>query len=315
MENGLSRDESMRRKRDTGIASFHKFVLKYKPKQRKPYCFVEGEDSKYYLPRVSIVCKADPEFIRCGGKQGVLEVFEEIQKHKEYENSSLLFFVDRDFDDAINSDFIYETPCYSIENLYTSPSVFEKILSNEFDIDDSEEDYRKVLQIYIDRQNEFHEAITPLNAWIFSYKKHMERTGEIIKLQLRNLSLKGHLVDVDLDSVNVKYNLPDVEDRLGVSNIIPEQDFHLNYEKLKCCPHKAKIFRGKFELEFLKVILNKLIEDRNKKHNRKVFREKGKINLNLNDNILTSLSIYAEFPEDLYEYIEQQWKKSITLAI
>ncbi|WP_214849517.1 DUF4435 domain-containing protein [Exiguobacterium sp. s138] len=315
MENRLSRDEYMRRKRDKGIVIFHKFVLKYKPKQRKPYCFVEGEDSKYYLPRVSIVCKSDPEFIRCDGKQGVLEAFREIQKHKEYENSSLLFFVDSDFDDSINSDLIYETPCYSIENLYTSATVFEKILSSEFNINDTEEDYRDALQIFINRQNEFHEAITALNAWIFSYKKHMERTGEIIKLHLKNLSLKSHLVDIDLDNVNGKYNLRDVESLLGVPNIIPEQDFNSNFENLKCCPHKAKIFRGKFELEFLKILLNKLIEDRNKKNDRKVFRNKGKISLTLNDNILTSLSIYAESPEDLYEYIEKQWKKSIALAI
>lgn len=315
MEKKLSRDEKMRSKRQQGVVGFQRFILSYKSEQRKPYCFVEGEDSKYYLPRVSIVCKADPVFIKCDGKDGVLAAFKEIQKHKEYENNSLLFFVDSDFDDSINNDLIYETPCYSIENLYTSSTVFEKILNSEFNISDTEEDYKDALQIFINRQSEFHEAIAELNAWIFSYKKYMERTGEIIKLQLKNLSLKSHLVNVDLDTVNGKYNLRDVERILDVPNIIPEQEFISNYENMKCCPNKAKIFRGKFELEFLKILLNKLIEDRNKRNDRKIFRDKGKISLTLNDNILTSLSIYAESPEDLYEYIETQWKKSIALAI
>lgn len=314
MKKNLSRDEIMRTKREKGAVGFHKFVLKYKPKQQKPYCFVEGEDSKYYLPRVSMVCKSDPEFIRCNGKKGVLEAFNEIQKHKEYENNCLLFFVDSDFDTPINNDCIYETPCYSIENLYTSPEVFERILKSEFNLDETEEDFVNVSNLFIDRQNEFHDVIVELNTWILSYKKYMDKTGEIIKLRLNDLSFKDHLVNVTFETIICKYRLNDIERILEVPNIISEAEFLTNYRNMKINPNKGKVFRGKFELEFFRIFLNKVIEDRNKKSGRKIFQNKSKISLSLDNNILTVLSIYAESPECLSEYIEKQWKKSLTLA-
>ncbi|CEI80725.1 hypothetical protein BN997_00534 [Oceanobacillus oncorhynchi] len=79
----LSRDEILREKRNGRTVGYHKFTLKFKPRQRKPYCFIEGEDSKYYISRITMVCKAEPIFISCKGKKGVVETFNEIQKHND----------------------------------------------------------------------------------------------------------------------------------------------------------------------------------------------------------------------------------------
>ncbi|HGA1022773.1 TPA: DUF4435 domain-containing protein [Bacillus cereus] len=308
MEKNLSRDDKLRSKRTRGAVGFHKFVLKYKSKQKKPYCFIEGEDNKYYLPRLIMICKTEPEFIRCNGKQGVIEAFQEIQKHKEYKEDSLLFFVDSDFDTPINNENIYETPCYSIENLYTSPRVFERILKSEFSLDEAESDFANAMNFFINKQNEFHNVIALLNAWIFSYKKYIDKTGEIIKLRLNELSFKEHLVAVSLEGITCKYNLEDIEKTLNIPNKVSNDEIMSTYQVINSNPKRGEIFRGKFELEFFRILLNKVIEDGNKKENRKIFLNKRKVSLPLDANILTVLSSYAETPECLFEYIEKQWK-------
>ncbi len=73
-------------------------------------------------------------------------------------------------------------------------------------------------------------------------------------------------------------------------------------------PNRGDVFRGKFELEFFRILLNKVIEDRNKKKDRRVFLNKKKVSLHLETNILTVLSIYADTPKCLFEYIERCWK-------
>ncbi|TKH10745.1 DUF4435 domain-containing protein [Bacillus wiedmannii] len=312
MEKNLSRDDKLRSKRSRGAVGFHKFALNYKPKQKKPYCFVEGEDNKYYLPRLIMICKTEPEFIRCNGKKGVIEAFQKIQKYNEYEEDSLLFFVDSDFDAPINNENIYETPCYSIENLYTSPRVFERILKSEFSLDETDTDFTNAMSFFNDKQNEFHDVIALLNAWIFSYKKYIDRTGEIIKLRLNELSFKEHLVAVSLEGITCKYNLEDIEKMLNIPNKVSNAEIMSNYQVINSNPNRGEIFRGKFELEFFRILLNKVVEDSNKKGGRRIFLNKKKVSLPLDANILTVLSSYAETPECLFEYIEKQWKKHPT---
>ncbi|HFU7058382.1 TPA: DUF4435 domain-containing protein [Bacillus cereus] len=307
MEKNISRADKLRNKRTRGVVGFHKFTLKYSLKQKKPYCFVEGEDSKYYLSRLLMICKTEPEFIRCNGKQGVIEAFQEIQKHKEHEKDSLLFFVDSDFDTPINNVNIYETPCYSIENLYTSPIVFERILKSEFSLDETEEDFTSVMEFFIDKQNEFHDTISLLNAWILSYKKYIDKTGEVIKLRLNDLSFKEQLVEVSFEGITCKYTLEGIENALNIQHKLSNDEIMSNYQEMSSNPNRGKIFRGKFELEFFRILLNKLVEDRNKKTNRKIFLNKKKISLPLDTNILTVLSSYAETPNCLFEYIERRW--------
>ncbi|OUB69900.1 DUF4435 domain-containing protein [Bacillus thuringiensis] len=308
MEKNLSRDDKLRNKRTRGTVGYTKFALKYKSEQKKPYCFVEGEDDKYYLSKLIMICKTEPEFIRCNGKQGVIETFQEIQKHKEYEEVSLLFFVDSDFDTPINNDNIYETPCYSIENLYTSPRVFARILKSEFGLDETEKDFTNAMDFFINRQNEFHDAISLLNAWILSYKKYIDKTGEVIKLRLNDLSFKEQLIEISFEGITCKYTLEAIEKALNVQPKISNDEIMSNYQEISSNPNRGEIFRGKFELEFFRILLNKLVEDRNKKANRKIFLNKKKISLPLDTNILTVLSSYAEIPDCLFEYIERRWK-------
>ncbi|MGJ7920945.1 DUF4435 domain-containing protein [Neobacillus sp. LXY-4] len=311
----MNRDEMLRKKRQKGIVGFHKFSLKFKPKKSIPYCFVEGEDSKYYLPRVSMICKSEPDFVKCNGKKGVLDTYNEIKKHKEFNDEKLFFFVDSDFDVPVNNVEIYETPCYSIENLYTSLDAFKRILKNEFNLEETDEDYNKAIDTFIERQNEFHDLISLLNSWIYSYKDYMYKTGEEIKLRLNELILKEHLVDITLHKITCKYTLQQIEEFLNITKKIPNSNVTNIHQTLNSHPKRGSIFRGKFELEFFKIFLDKVVEDRNKKTGRQLFQEKGKIRLSLDSNILITLSTYADTPDCLFTYIHKRWtRKLLTTA-
>ncbi|CEI80727.1 hypothetical protein BN997_00536 [Oceanobacillus oncorhynchi] len=191
--------------------------------------------------------------------------------------------------------------------------MLERILENEFKISEGDQEFTEVMEIFNLRQSEFHDSIALLNAWIFTCKKHIESTGENIKLRLNELSFRKHLIEVSLDQIICKYNLNDIKDLLNIETTISDEELDNNYIWFKESPHRGMIFRGKFELEFFKIFLMKIIEDRNKKDDRKIFQSKSKVSLNVETNILTTLSIYAETPEDLYDYIEKIWncEKSI----
>jgi hypothetical protein len=303
----LSRDEILRNKRQKGLVGFHKFLLKYKPHKNIPYCFVEGEDAKYYGPRVTMVCHKEPDFIRCNGKKGVIKAYEEIIKHQEYNEVRLFFFVDRDFDEPLNNPKIYETPCYSVENLYSSPKVLERILKHEFNLEETDVDFKNAMDTFLKRQKEFHDNIALLNAWIACCKEYMSKTKKEIKLRLNNLSFKEHLIDVSLEKVTAKYTIEKIEEFLEIPVSIPASVLENKLKQMNSHPMRGRIFRGKFEIAFFISILDKLIEDRNKKEGRKVFQNKGKVRLPLDVNPLTVLSIYADVPDCLYDYIEKQW--------
>jgi Protein of unknown function (DUF4435) len=91
-----------------------------------------------------------------------------ITTHKEYDKYKKAFFIDRDFNPSLpaHNPPIFETPCYSIENLYVSFDVFKAILINEFHLSEvSDSAFETCLTLYMKMQNEYHDAIMLFNAW------------------------------------------------------------------------------------------------------------------------------------------------------
>ncbi len=83
-----------------------------------------------------------------GNKKLVLKIHERTNKNKKmYEKYKLAFFIDRNFDISYNNVSslpVYETPCYSIENFYTTKKTLKNILTNEFNL--SEIDFAKTIK-------------------------------------------------------------------------------------------------------------------------------------------------------------------------
>lgn len=118
---------------------FMKFMNIVSKNPRATICFFEGEDRKYYVTRLDLAgdnfCWAG---IDCNGKKNVLALYELIATHDTYKNALVAFFVDRDFDEPIPQEIrsvVYETPCYSIENLYCTDHCIQRVLSIEFKLE------------------------------------------------------------------------------------------------------------------------------------------------------------------------------------
>lgn len=159
--------DDLRKSRKKAQVAFHEFALSTASCPNYLFCFFEGKDNPYYVSRIKRFTN-DYYPINCGGKQAVLDVYSLITNKIEYVKYKVGFFIDRDFDDSVGEKTppIFETPCYSIENLYVSKQVFKEILTNAFYLYETTNNLHKlILNLYVKRQEEFHKSVLLFNAW------------------------------------------------------------------------------------------------------------------------------------------------------
>jgi hypothetical protein len=276
-------------------------------------CFFEGEDARYYGIRIQENLNGiEWESIDCKGKQSVIELFELLETHSElkYRRAKKAFFVDRDFDPPLPSDKrtkIYETPCHSIENLYTSLACFEKILKHGFKInefaDEDEAFFKQCINLFTQTQKKFHDAIAPLNAWIMLMRKMETECSTPKKTSLNKIKFE-QWVKIEIDNVNKQYTIDDINNTFPERDNIPEIEVTTkvnSFSTIDC----GKIFRGKYEVTFLIKFLTILKDDlcaSSPKH----FDKKRKIHFCLptSSDLLSQLSQYAETPRCLRDYLK-----------
>ncbi len=297
--------ENLRSARTRPPAIFMQFTRQYKQFNLALFCFFEGDDdSKYYGIRIKSYARPEKDiYFKCNGKANVLDVHKIIESHGEYKSAKKAYFIDRDFDDSIyvtqtaNSSAIYETPCYSIENLYTSITTFQEIIRNEFNIfPELETDFQKVVTLYALRQKNFHEEVALLNAWI-ACQRNLGRT-----LNLSNYEIKK-FVDISLDKIESKYTLVTLSNLFPDSASISQEAIEKKLDEFHSEGYQ-KCFRGKFELDFFCSFLKKLIEEANQASSC-YFSTKLKVRLKISrDNIISTLSQYAENPPCLISFLE-----------
>lgn len=274
--------------------------------------FFEGEDEKYYNIRICNIC---PDLkwsgINCGGKSNVIELRSKVKSHQTYYNSPCIFFVDADFDD--NSELleypdVYVTPCYSVENLYVNQDAFSRVLSAEFGVHDSIESqvcfnnsmkaFNSTMRAYIAAIKGFNELIRELRL--------MESRGEIAgRLNINNVNFDA-LVRIDIESVDKIY------DENNPCSIFPELEKNILVDLDDSKKHFSSLagdvwFRGKQNMEFFRIFIEKLKADRCKKINRRVFNDRGNVKLQISKgNCISELSQYAVTPKCLIDFLNRQ---------
>ncbi|MBK4996793.1 DUF4435 domain-containing protein [Pseudomonas sp. S37] len=304
----MSRVEMLIKSKTTESVKFFEFIRFLAAHRDATSIFFEGEDEKYYSIRLnSIAPHLKWHGINAEGKRNVLELRNMIRNHPEYHDSSCLFIVDADFDDntnLIHHKDVYITPCYSVENLYTSESTLRRILRAEFKISefgDDSDSFAKAIETYNDIQQEYHDSILYFNIWIRAYRKN-EQVAKMDKLNINNVNF-DQLVNISLRDVTKNY------DDASISTLFPvnsEPDMPFIKDAVahfsSCIPERD--FRGKQQLEFFRIFLEKLKVDANSKTGRQVFKKKLKVVLNLTKaNCLSELSSYADTPECLISFI------------
>ena len=205
-------------------------------------------------------------------------------------------------------DDLYLTPCYSIENLYLSDSAFERVVAAEFGLSDTTEEhkcYEALIDVYKRTKASYLQEIKCFN-FLIRELRDMENKGTLkSKLNINNLSIDD-LVAINIGNVLKKY---DEDVPVTIFSELP-QDLSVCLQSSE--QHFADLsaelwFRGKQHLEFLRVFLGRVKEDRCKKASRKIFKAKGNVKLSLTKaNAISELSQYADTPLCLKTFLERQ---------
>ncbi|MDR1182688.1 MAG: DUF4435 domain-containing protein [Bacteroidales bacterium] len=307
--------DELRKSKDKPQVAFHEFALSTGTYQNHLFCFFEGKDNAYYVPRIKRFTN-DYYTIKCGNKDAVLSVHAIIVNKSEYGKYKLGFFIDRDFDKSIGTKIppIFETPCYSIENLYVSLNVFKDILINEFHLSETTDKqlFDDLLNLYEMRQKEFHSAILLLNAWYSCLidKKNQEGIKTGVSFKDSNLN---EFISINLHNVTKNYDIRSLKDKFP--NAIEIDEDTLNQKiKLFESVEQHKVFRGKYEMDFLLKIIKEMLLDSYK--TKSIVKEKIRFSFgdgsSLNqEQLLNIFEAYAETPQILTDYMEIVTKEII----
>jgi hypothetical protein len=305
--------DTLKQSRDKPQVAYQEFTLHTRQNKDGLFCFFEGKDNAYYVPRIKRF--TDNYYsIKCGGRDKVLEVYRLITIHAEYDKYKKAFFIDRDFNAPLppHNPPIFETPCYSIENFYVSVNVFKEILKNEFHLSEvSDPAFQVCIPLFKDRQEEFHQATILFNAWYACLIEIRNVTGNKTGVNLDDKFPKNFL-DLTLQTVLAKYDLEKIKQIFPNALEVPEDILNAKIAEFSNCEY-GQVFRGKYEIWFLLVFLRLILIDSNKSH--LFIAEKLSFTFNndytnqnpilSNEQAITAFNGYAETPESLNNYLKQ----------
>ncbi|EAW38384.1 DUF4435 domain-containing protein [Lyngbya sp. PCC 8106] len=307
----MSYIEELRKSRNKPQVAYQEFALHTRRGKDGLFCFFEGKDNAYYVPKIKQFTN-NYHTIRCGGRENVLKVYELIKNHREYDKYKKAFFIDRDFNSPLppHNPPIFETPCYSIENFYVSVEVFQEIIKNEFQLSEvSDQSYNICLNLFIQRQKEFHTSVLLFNAWYACLIEIKNITGEQTGVNLENKLPKG-FINFTLESVASNYDVEKIQQTFPNAIEATEERLNQKLAEFSICEYH-KVFRGKYEMQFLLTFIELILQDSIKSQrylkNKIKFTFGEKIN---NEQAIKIFSAYAETPETLLKYL-----KEVTITI
>lgn len=297
--------ENLRQSRKGATAIFTQFTRMKDKFMDAIFCAFEGDDAKYYYSRVESKTLYKPSNIvvfNCGGKKEVYRLYQMIKSRDEYRAIKFLYFIDRDFDPILNDTNVYETKVYSVENFYTTIDVFMKILRCEFSYNDNDSEFAFLISCFKQRQIDFHEQTTLLNAWI-KCQRYVSNTQQVQRLNLNNFSLNEITKTLSLDEVRLEYDLDWLNNRFSDAASINADEVAVEINELNK-GNKQKTFRGKFEIDFLFDFLEAIKKEFKIKDAR--CQKKDGVQLNQSKkNMVSEFSQYAVTPECLVDYLEK----------
>lgn len=300
----------MRKERRTYEAIYLQFINNRKYHKTYAFCFYEGEDGKYYNSRIREKFRNSFITFSVGNKKEVLKLLSKIKGSGLYEDVCTMFFVDRDYDVSMATydEDLFETPCYSIENLYVQPECLIKILQSEFSLNRIDEDCKKCFQDFELREHEFNAHMLEFNSLAYLRRKKSDSNSNYSFGSVKTT----HLVKVEVSKVSIatKYNetIAEIKSTLQFDESEIEEAKRELIEK----GNYSLNFRGKNQLDFFVEFINglKLLNDKggyfSTKHN--------SIHINITANRLSELSQYAITPPELKKFLKKQKNKFIALS-
>ena len=302
--------EQMRKERGTYEAIYMQFLNCRKYYKAYAFCFYEGEDGKYYDSRIREKFNDKIITYPVGNKKEVIKLLNRIKGFGLYDEVCTMFFVDRDYDASIagTNEDLFETPCYSIENLYVQKECLIKILQSEFGLNKMDKDCKKCLRDFELRETEFNEHLLEFNSLIYLRRKKSDLNSDYSFGSIKTL----HLVNVNVKKISrsAKYDeiINDIKNSLHfIDEEIEEAKTEL-MDKGSCSLN----FRGKNQLDFFVEFINEL--KRLNSAGGYFSIKRTRIRINITANRLSELSQYASTPASLIEFLEKHKNKFLAIS-
>jgi hypothetical protein len=211
-----------------------------------------------------------------------------------------MYFIDRDYDEPLadTNEDLFETPCYSVENLYARESVVGRILQSEFGLTIMDPDYHKCIKDYQLRLAEFNQIIIGFNAIV----KYQHQYAPNVVCQFSSVKT-SHLARIEIEKVTKASRNEEQINKL-ISKLSADTELLTVLENELClesAPHLA--LRGKNQLDFLVAFVMKL-KDLNASGGY-FSRKLNNVHINITENRLSELSQYAITPPELDSFLER----------
>jgi hypothetical protein len=284
-----------------------KFLQQYNNNDKALHVFYEGNDDPSFYSNYFEKKDTKIFYYQAENKKGVYEIHSKIN-WSSYNKKRALFFVDKDFSDILNELYssdtnIFVTKYYSIENYLVCKPIFIRICRDLLHIDDElfitncYKDFEKKL-------NQFSVDIIPLIAWIIYHRSISS------KLNLSNFKLSDIFsIDNDLNVIKRKncrgkkiqsYLL----DKTKIAQPLNSWKSILFYCRKISRMHSYKYYlRGKYEIWFLVLYINKLIEVINMKRGKGQPKIKMQLNLS-SENAVELLGPRLRKPIDISTFLK-----------
>ncbi|MEZ8038633.1 DUF4435 domain-containing protein [Vibrio sp. 1F263] len=288
--------------RSATVIAYQKFQL-LKNKNEYAFFFVEGEDDLLYYPLKARGKYNEKQImpLHCGGKKGVLEIHE-MTKDDISEQRVIGYFIDRDFDDNSNvCNTIYVTPSYAVENLVYNKTTYVNYLHERFNLNITDAEYTKAMCFYQKLTTEFYEALSLYNAWMFTQRNLChERKNKSLSFPK---NIPDDFIHYSHDQITACYTLEDIKNRHENAPEITNEEIEISLDFLTKEPLE-KTLRGKFHWAIFSFILSYLIEDANKKKDKKIMKNKVKFTISKKDSrkLFEEIHPFSTAPNCLDKY-------------
>lgn len=246
------------------IVALHQFRILYDPELTAFHFFFEGEeDSLFYMPEARRHLGEMQTYIYdCGGKKNVIEVRDAI-KSESYDVSNCLFFIDRDFDDLLNTqpvidEYTYITDNYSIENDISTVQSARVLLMDVLRISQADPEFQRIEgELNLGFQVFFRE-IRPLIAWILAAKQsncapNIQNTA----------GLKGVMTMSGTRVTLTKAGFSEFKKKVVVNGRLPAISMVLKWRRLLDLAYATRWVRGKYVAWFFQVALLSALAETN----------------------------------------------------
>lgn len=300
----ISVEDLIREREEASSVAYQKFVLLTTANSKDLFCFFENKDAPYYHLRIKSNFTGNFHYISCGNKSMVKKAHAIIRNHNEYNKYKLAFFVDKDFDESIKNKFsdLYETPSYSIENLYCSINALKEFIKTDLQIGEDDPSHNTIMELYQNLQRDFLQGSILFNAWYKLQKKKGVETNTVPDVSLTNSLIPG-FIEVSLQKVDQNYTVESILEKYPNHLPFSSEELTIEIDELNATDLRL-VLRGKYVFSFMTTFIRQLIEDGANVSKRTVLSKKIKYNMD-NSNALTLLTCYADSPDCLNEFISK----------